>query len=236
MTNDSHDAALVTNGGSPLHDRNDTEKRLAHQVDAEFRSTHLAHAALRPTTQAAITVEQCNKDLLGDTSLNVLIADLDEQCKRVSKGDVHRTEAMLIAQAHTLDTVFNDLARRAALNMSERVGHAETYMRLALKAQAQCRATLTALIEIRCPRTVAFVGQANVAHGPQQVNNDGTGFKFATVTDLPTRARESESAQDELLEGYSGKWLDTAETAAAGRADSRVEALGPIHRTEDGPR
>ena len=48
---------------------------------------------------------------------------------------------------------------------------AETYLRLALKAQAQCRATVEALAEIKNPRPVAFVKQANIAQGPQQVNN-----------------------------------------------------------------
>jgi hypothetical protein len=39
------------------------------------------------------------------------------------------------------------------------------------KPQAQCRATIEALAEIKNPRPVAFVKQANIAQGPQQVNN-----------------------------------------------------------------
>ena len=45
------------------------------------------------------------------------------------------------------------------------------YKRQALKAQAQCRATLEALAEIKNPRPVAFVKQANISGGHQQVNN-----------------------------------------------------------------
>lgn len=35
----------------------------------------------------------------------------------------------------------------------------------------KCRATIETLAEIKNPRAVAFVTQANIAHGPQQVNN-----------------------------------------------------------------
>ena len=44
-------------------------------------------------------------------------------------------------------------------------------LRSDLKAQAQCRATLEALAEIKNPHPVAFVKQANISSGHQQVNN-----------------------------------------------------------------
>ena len=43
-------------------------------------------------------------------------------------------------------------------------------MRMALKAQSQCRATLETLATIKNPPAV-FARQANIAQGPQQVNN-----------------------------------------------------------------
>ena len=52
---------------------------------------------------------------------------------------------MLTAQAHTLDALFTALVQRAALNSGEYIGAADTYNRLALKAQSQCRATLETL-------------------------------------------------------------------------------------------
>ena len=56
----------------------------------------------------------------------------------------------------------------------------ETHLKLAFKAQSQCRTTLETLAEIKSPRSVAFVRQANTSAGPQQLNN-GTG---ATITQL----------------------------------------------------
>src|SRR5262249_46188418 len=40
-----------------------------------------------------------------------------------------------------------------------------------LKAQAQCRAALETLVDMKNPAPFAYVRQANIAHGPQQVNN-----------------------------------------------------------------
>ncbi len=77
---------------------------------------------------------------------------------------------MLLTQAQTLDTVFHKLARLAGSNFSN-LEAADTFMRLALRAQSQCRATLETLAVIKNPTTVAFVRQANIANGPQQVNN-----------------------------------------------------------------
>ena len=45
-------------------------------------------------------------------------------------------------------------------------------MRLALKAQSQCRATIEALTNIKNPRPVAYVRQANIGQAVQ-VNNGG---------------------------------------------------------------
>ena len=46
----------------------------------------------------------------------------------------------------------------------------ERYLKLAFKAQNQCRMTLETLTTIKNP-PVVYAKQANIAHGPQQVNN-----------------------------------------------------------------
>lgn len=78
--------------------------------------------------------------------------------------------------------------------MGEYLDAAETYMHLGLKAQSQCRATLETLAKIKNPAPVTFVRQANVAHGPQQVNNAPQ-----PATGEASRARESETPPNELL-------------------------------------
>jgi hypothetical protein len=53
----------------------------------------------------------------------------NEKIANVKSGDMSDMEATLIAQAVALDTVFNELARRAALNMGEHMTATETYRR-----------------------------------------------------------------------------------------------------------
>ena len=153
--------------------------------------------------------------------MNTLVDDLGKQCELASKGDLGRTEAMLIAQAHTLDAIFNNLARRAARNMGEYINAAEIYMRLALKTQSQCRATLETLATIKNPQPVAFVRQANIAHGPQQVNN-------GAPQDEPSRARETENAPNKLLEAKDGERLEPGTTSTASQADPAMATVGAV--------
>jgi hypothetical protein len=159
--------------------------------ETETSAAALAHASLRPTIQAAVTLHEFNKHF-GELSMNTLVDDLVHQCTLANKGDLSRAEALLTAQAHTLDAIFNSLSRRAALNMGEYINAAETYLRLALKAQGQCRATLETLAAIKNPAPVTFVRQANVAHGPQQVNNG--------PQPESSHARESENQPNKVLE------------------------------------
>ena len=69
---------------------------------------------------------------------------LRERGDKAADGDLAFVSRMLAAQASTLDTIFAETARRMAYNMGEYMGAAETYARIAMKAQAQCRATLEA--------------------------------------------------------------------------------------------
>ncbi|WP_210235030.1 hypothetical protein, partial [Mesorhizobium sp. M2D.F.Ca.ET.185.01.1.1] len=61
-----------------------------------------------------------------------------------------QVESMLFAQANTLDMIFGHLARKAAF--SEYLNQFQAHLSLALKTQAQCRATLEALAGIKNPR------------------------------------------------------------------------------------
>ena len=149
------------------------ENPLAWQVTragGESTAAAMAHAVLRPAVQAALTVAAFNRPF-GALDVNAMVVDLREQCRLASAGNLERAEAQLLAQAHSRDGLFNNLARHAALNVEEFPGTCETHLRLALKAQSQCRATLETLAAIQYPQSVAFVRQANIAHGLQQVNN-----------------------------------------------------------------
>ena len=136
---------------------------------------------------------------------------------------------MLVAQAHTLDMIFNTLARRA--NGQEHLKNWETFMRLALKAQSQCRTTIETLAAIKNPAPVAFVRQANIAAGPQQVNN---GIAVKETIRASAHAREIETTQSKLTEVANELRPDTGASALAGPADREMATVGEIDGTENG--
>jgi hypothetical protein len=73
-------------------------------------------------------------------------------------GDLSQAEAMLMNQAAALQSVFVRLAERAM--EQPQMPHLEAFMRLALRAQSQCRATLETLATIKNP-PIVFAQQVN---------------------------------------------------------------------------
>ncbi|PAO91992.1 hypothetical protein BV581_12610 [Stutzerimonas stutzeri] len=94
-------------------------------------------------------------------------------------------------------------------------------MKLALKAQNQARATLQTLGELKAPKQVAFVKQANIGN-QVQVNNAGS----------PSHARKNKKAPNELLEVEHGEGLDARTAGAAGGADPTMAPVGAKHRPD----
>lgn len=188
----------------------DKKKALTVNGEKVDQDKILAQTALQPSVQAAMTVQQWAKRF-GELDLTQLVDELRSQATLATSGKLGRGEAMLMIQAHTLNTIFNELGRRAALNVGEYLGACETYLRLALKAQSQCRATLETLALMKNPPPTTFVQQANIANN-QQVNNG------AQATVEPSRAGETDNQPNELLED-NGKRLDLGAATTTVRAD-----------------
>lgn len=182
---------------------------------------------LSPMIQSAVGIQAWSK-FAGEVDLTELLKDLRDRVEKVQGGDMQPVEAMLYGQAMTLETIFTSLARRAAAN--DGLKQFQANLTLALKAQAQCRATLEALAEIKNPRPVAFVKQANISHGPQQVNN-GAATESGTVR-ASGHAHASENADrpNELLEHQHGNYLDTRAQSKAGGIDPHLEAVESGYR------
>jgi hypothetical protein len=198
--------------------------------DAEERGAVMASS---PVIRGAVTGRKYAEPMFGaDLDLTAYARELRNQADAVRAGDMSAVETMLLTQANTLDMMFNQLARKAA--HSEYLSQMEANLRHALRAQAQCRATLEALAEIKNPRPVAFVKQANIANGPQQVNN-------GTATPVPrAHARETKEAvtnevlTDDEREAQRAATLDTGATKRAVREDTALASVAVVNRTGDG--
>lgn len=196
-------------------------KKVAPSAKPETRNAFAHEIVLSPTTQNAAGIHAWGK-FAGEQDLGELITGLKEQVRQVQDGNMGRVEAMLYGQAMTLQTIFTSLARKAVAQ--EYLKQFQANLSLALKAQAQCRATLEALAEIKNPRPVSFVKQANIANGPQQVNN-GMPASSAQYAQAHAHAGENASLQNELLEHQHGNYLDTGAQGTAGGADPHLEAV-----------
>ena len=183
----------------------------------------IAKGAIRPSLHGAATIKTYSKWLPPELGLKELVDAFAEQTNAVIEGDFDRAVAMLTVQAHTLDAIYNSLARKA-LN-AELLSQFEAHLKLALRAQSQCRSTWEALSAIKNPPMVGYVQQANIAHGPQQVNNETS-----------TRARENQKAPNELLEntGYEpDKWLDRGAPEEAVEVDQDLETVEEVNRSKE---
>jgi hypothetical protein len=192
-----------------------------------------AKAALSASVNNASVIVMYQENIMGkDLDINALIEGLQDTCKDVHAGDLKSVETMLVTQAKALQTIFTSLARKAHVQTHQK--HYEAFLGLALKAQAQSRATITALVDLKYPRQATFVKQANIAHGAQQVNN-GT----APQTDgghcaqAHAPAKEKQNPQNKLLEAthaQQGYRMDTRAPQKAKRSHQAVETVESVHR------
>lgn len=151
--------------------------------------------ATSASLNAAAVMHPLQKNLVGaDATTDALFDAVQSKVKLVQGGDLGGVEAMLLAQAMSLQTTYASLMRRASAQ--EHLNPYQVHMTLALKAQAQSRATLQTLIELKMPRHAAtFIKQANVAHGHQQVNNGAP-----ATAEIAAPAGNIETAPSKLLE------------------------------------
>lgn len=129
----------------------------------------VAKALLAPSMRAGKSV-QAISGTEGAELLAALATELQQRATAIKSGDMSGVEEMLVAQAHTLDALFNRLTAHGVSSSGH--AHANTYLKLAMRAQNQARATLETLSYVKNPPgAVQFVRQQNIAQGHQQVVN-----------------------------------------------------------------
>jgi hypothetical protein len=144
------------------------------QTTQETGAQAMARKLLQPTLKNAAAASAFTSKMMGSDLELPGLGDYADHVQAVTHeaagGGLAMVSKILAAQAVTLDSMFAELARRAAMNMGEYINAAERYGRLALKAQSNCRTTLEALAKLHQPReqTVRHVhvtegGQALIA-------------------------------------------------------------------------
>ena len=156
-------------------------------------------------------------------TMQAIMADI----AKVNRGDLSDIEAMLTGQAVMLQGMFAEMALRAA--EQTQLKHYQAFFNMAMKAQAQSRSTIQALVELKYPRQVVITKQANISNGHQQVNNGEFQDQYACVRG---RAREIPIESNELLEAgndTTGERLDTRAAQGAIREDPAMATVAAQH-------
>ena len=196
------------------------KKRQPVTKDKKDKKDLYAKAALSPSLHAGAVIEQYGSQLFGKDNIDInhMEEAVRESTEAIHHGDMKAVEAMLYSQAVALQTMFTNLARRADCQQG-RLDNIETLLKLAFRAQNQCRMTLETLSNVKNP-PVVYARQANITSGPQQVNNGLTHATEKTIT------------QNELLEDSHVKRLDGRTQGQTGRLDTHMETVA-IGRCEN---
>ena len=128
----------------------------------------IAKLAVSPemSSQRVVAASERNKGLDEHLDIPQLMAVLKAESKRLSEGKSEDVGPILANQAIALQSLFARLTERGLSQNS--MSNIEAFMKLALRAQSQCRATLETLSSLNKAPTV-FAQQANVATN-QQIN------------------------------------------------------------------
>ena len=207
---------------TPENDPNAIKYDHRHCLDgftADMTSSQLLATATTRSVGAAYTVKQY-ANVANTVEITDYMAELDKAGSEVVKGDLTRLEKMLTTQAISLDNIFNKLAVQAI--KSEYVANFETYLKLALKAQSQCKCTVEALSMLKNPQP--YIKQTNIGQlGNQQINNTYATMQSHTTTSDP--AEKIQPVPNKLLEDANANILDIRTQSKAVSLDTPMAAM-----------
>lgn len=187
----------------------------ASATDPNVTAKNYATLLTSPELAAYRVIASAEHSSMKDTlDVPTLVQTLKDQGAAACRNDMSQAEAMLMNQATALQSLFARMAERAT--GAEYMPNFEIFMRVALKAQSQCRATLEALAAIKNP-PIVYAKQANVTTGPQQVNN-------------VTHTGRKQNQSIELLEQSNGNYLDTGAPGASIGHDPEMATVGTVNR------
>ena len=200
--------------------RQDIPSKTAAPDGEAMRTVTRLIASPELAASRAIVATEVTTSVGEHIDLPALLEQLRGDATAVNRGDLSQAEAMLMNQATALQTAF---ARLVGSSMNaDFLPQQKTAMRLALKAQNQCRATLETLAAIKNP-PVVYARQANLTTGPQQVNNG---------TAAPSQARELETKPIQLSGGTHEPLPNARTSGIASRVNPAVETLGKSDRAK----
>ena len=188
---------------------------------------------------ALLSIDMLNGRIDGH-DMETMVAVREEQTaiiERVQGGDMSDIEAMLVGQALTLQAMFTKYGGLINANTNN-LKACQAVFNMAMKAQAQSRATVQALVELKYPKSVVITKQANITNGNQQVNNGvDVNYQTSTRTHARAHAQANTIEQNELLRSIdnepTGERLDTRTQGTHGATDKELATVATQHRRKN---
>lgn len=194
---------------------------LPKRPDGKTESQDVAELIAYGIAGNAIALQEWAEKTLSLANITDLFVAVQGVGTRVEGGDLSPIEKLLAAQVLTLNASFVTMMQRA--KSADRYDVLETYTRLGLRMQNQCRATAETLATMKMPPVFAKNYQANIANGPQQVNNGGA---------VPPRGEIVEAEPNKLLEAVCDvERVDAGTAGAAAGRDSVLATVEAIDRS-----
>lgn len=148
------------------------KKKLTKAQQQAADNKKATRAIADPSTMQGLLYQQVTKSFAGGYEIDQweLREQLAAQSQAIADGDTEQLTKLLASQALSLNALFTKYGEMAV--RAEYVSSMDTYAKIALRAQSQCRATAEAISSIQNPPHATFVRQTNISNGaPQQVNN-----------------------------------------------------------------
>jgi hypothetical protein len=220
MTTDSNDSEVTTGEGEPGH-KADPPERLPDEPAALARSLANPAASALRVIQRAETAN--DREFMEAVDWAEYVKELMGSSAKLRAGDLTHIEDMLMHQATALQAVFSRLTERGLT--STHPATMELMLRFGLRAQAQCRATLETLANVKNP-PVIYARQANVTTGPQQVNNG--------VSHAPAESGDKGISPIKLSREIHELRPNRRTPALESRADTPLATVGTIDGAPNG--
>ena len=208
----------------------------AVQKAALLRKQGAKQVVGEPETMLGNLLTFLNRDMVFDPIAQTKGIDFAEtaievkrQAEAIKQGDLGYVETVLGAQTILLNQLFNRYVLLGLKNAGpeDSVGLSMGLLQMALKMKEQTRKTVATLGNLKSPRQTAFIKQqVNHATNQQVLNGPQVNQKFE---------KNSLNSPNELMGGIvHDTWMDTGALPKAIRADSDMEAMGKVDRSQDG--
>ena len=189
-----------------------------------------------PEVMLGNVLKVLHKDMLFDMATQTrgldakgAICEAKRQMEAIKNGDLGYVEAVLTSQTISLNQFFNRYMLLSLENAGEdgSLGLSMGCLQMALKMQEQTRKTVATLGCLKSPKQTAFIKQqVNQATNQQVLNGPQVNQKFE---------KNLLNSPNELMGGLAhDTWVDTGTIKKTVRANSRMETMGEVDRSQDG--